>query len=293
VLEAHTNACKYSEPDWLTSARFNPESTSTLKAYGKVLEAYAISEKVKYVKLLDGGITDNFGTIALSVARARAQTPYGPLTARQAVRLNRLLFLVADAGVESDPDWTQRKKGPGGAALALSIVNSSMTSATRTAYDAMRLTLNEWHGDLIDYRCELPLDEVRALRGTLQGWDCEEVKLFVGEVSFDGLDEAMQTQLNGIPTRLKLETAQVYLTIKAGRLSTRQNSEFNGFLRSIEQKGPIKPPPSARPVSPRSAIEGVRADRDTGAAGGRCHRRAAASCAGVVGWGVGLSVSGC
>ncbi|MFT7596383.1 MAG: putative acylesterase/phospholipase RssA [Paracoccaceae bacterium] len=73
VLEAHTKACNYTEPDWLTSARFNPGATATLKAHGKVLEAYADPKKVRYVKLLDGGVTDNFGTIALSVTRAGAK----------------------------------------------------------------------------------------------------------------------------------------------------------------------------------------------------------------------------
>ncbi len=251
VLEAHTRNCNYTEPDWLTTARFNPEATATLRAYGKELENYANPEKVKYVKLLDGGITDNFGTIALSVARARAQTPYGPLSARQAVRLNRFLFLVANAGVESDPAWTRRKKGPGGAALAVAIVNSAMASATRTAYDAMRLSLNDWHRDVIDYRCDLSLGEVRRLRGTSRGWDCRDVKLFVGQVSFDGLDQDTQAQLNEIPTRLRLKESQVDLAIDAGRRSTRQNPEFNGFLRSIEIGG-TRPPAGATRISPLS-----------------------------------------
>jgi hypothetical protein len=98
----------------------------------------------------------------------------------------------------------------------------------------------------------LPLDKVRQLRGTLKDWDCEDVKLFIGEVSFDGLDEGMQDQLNGIPTRLKLEAEQVDLAILAGRLSTWQNPEFNGFLRSIEQGGPAKPPAGATRITPVS-----------------------------------------
>ena len=253
VLEAHTRKCDYREPDWLTSARFNPEATSALKAHGKVLESYADPEKVKYVKLLDGGTTDNFGTIAFAVERAKAQNPYGPLTAEQAVRVNRMLFLVANAGVESNHKWTQRKKGPGGIELALSIVNSSMASATRTAYDAMRLTLNDWQEDIVEYRCSLSLAQVRQLRGTTQGWDCADLKIFVSEVSFEGLDEEMRAQLNEIPTRLRLETEQVDLAIQAGRVSTRSNPEFNGFLRSLDGGGPVRPPAGATRITPRQS----------------------------------------
>ena len=50
----------------------------------------------------------------------------------------------------------------------------------------MRLTLEGWHADLIDYRCSLSRTEVRRLRGSLAGWDCRDLKLFVGEVSEAG-----------------------------------------------------------------------------------------------------------
>jgi len=256
VLKAHTETCDYREPDWLTTARFNPEATAALKAHGRVLQSYADPEKVKYVKLLDGGITDNFGTIALSVARAKAANEYGPLTAEQAVRLNRLLFLVANAAVEADLAWTQRPSGPGGVELARSIVQSSMGSATRTAYDAMRLTLDRWHADVVAYRCALPLSEVRRLRGTTRGWDCRDLKLFVGEVSFQGLPEAMRDELNRIPTRLKLKTRQVDLAIRAGRMATRQHPEFNGFLRASGLTGPALIAAADRPAPRRIAPVG-------------------------------------
>jgi len=256
VLEAHTQDCNYTEPDWLTSARYNPEATAALKAHGKVLESYADPSRVKYVKLLDGGTTDNFGTIAFAVERAKAQNPYGPLTAEQAVRLNRMLFLVANAGVEKNPQWTKRKKGPGGVELAMSIVNSSMASATRTAYDALRLTLSDWQADMVEYRGALPLPEVKRLRGSLEGWDCADLKIFISEVSFDGLPREMQDELNRIPTRLRLETEQVDLAIAAGRQSTRENPEFQGFLRALEAGAGRRPPDGARRIAPQRVVPG-------------------------------------
>ena len=251
VLEAHTSDCNYQEPDWLTAARHNPEATAAMKRQGQVLESYADPDRVKYVKLLDGGITDNFGTVALSVARAKAQNRYAPLTPEQAVRIKRLLFLVANAGVERDPAWTRRQRGPGGVGLAMSIVSSAMGSATRTAYDAMRLTLDDWQADVIDYRCSLPLSEVRRLRGTTSGWDCRDVKLFIGEVSFKALDQEMQDDLNAIPTRLKLKTEQVDLAIAAGRMATEMNPEFNGFKRASGLEAASVPGAGGRRIAPR------------------------------------------
>jgi predicted acylesterase/phospholipase RssA len=233
VLEAHQGKCAYREPDWLTAARFNPEATSAMRAHAGALESYADPEKVKFVKLLDGGVTDNFGTTGLAVERARAQAAYAPMTPEEAVKLKRLLFLVADAGVQKDYKWTQKIPGPGGIGLAAQIASASLSAATRSGYDAMRGEVRQWQEDLIEWRCALPLSEVRRLRGSTAGWDCADVKLFVGQANFDGVDATMRDRLNRIPTRLRLKTEEVDLAIEAGRLATRASPEFNGFLASL------------------------------------------------------------
>ena len=115
----------------------------------------------------------------------------------------------------------------------------------------MRLTLDDWQADVIDYRCSLPLSEVRRLRGTTSGWDCRDVKLFIGEVSFKALDQEMQDDLNAIPTRLKLKTEQVDLAIAAGRMATEMNPEFNGFKRASRLEAASVPGAGGRGIAPR------------------------------------------
>lgn len=234
VLEAHPKQCAYREPDWLTAARYNPEATAAMRAHARALESYTNPEEVKFVKLLDGGITDNFGTTGLAVERARAQVPYAPLTAEEAVQLKRMLFLVANAGVDKDYGWTQKVEGPGGVNLAMSIATSAMSAASRSGYDSMRGELRLWESELIEWRCALPLARVRNLRGTIEGWDCKDVKLFVGEASFASLPSNLRNELDAVPTRLKLPEAQVDMVIEAGRQATRLTPEFNGFLVSLE-----------------------------------------------------------
>ncbi|MDN5788095.1 patatin-like phospholipase family protein [Pseudorhodobacter sp.] len=234
VLQVHQGKCAYKEPDWLTAARFNPEASAAMRAHARALESYSDPEKVKFVKLLDGGITDNFGTTGLAVERARAQAPYAPMTAAEAVRLKRLLFLVADAGVQHDYSWTQTAKGPGGPGLGAAVANAAISSATRSGYDAMRGEMKRWQEDLIEWRCALPAHEVRRLRGAAPGaWDCADVKLFVGMANFDGVDPAMHKALNKVPTRLRLKPEEVDLVIEAGRIATRNAPEFNGFVQSL------------------------------------------------------------
>ncbi|MFC3084741.1 patatin-like phospholipase family protein [Tabrizicola soli] len=234
VLRAHQGDCAYREPDWLTAARYNPEATAAMRAHARALESYTDPNEVKFVKLLDGGITDNFGTTGLAVERARAEVPYAPLTAEEAVKLKRMLFLVANAGVESDYGWTQKVAGPGGVNLAMSIASSAMSAASRSGYDSMRGELRLWEMELIEWRCALPLAEVRRLRGDTGGWDCRDVKLFVGEASFASLPSDLRDEMNRVPTRLKLEGDQIDKVIAAGRMAVRATPEFNGFLASLD-----------------------------------------------------------
>jgi NTE family protein len=145
-----------------------------------------------------------------------------------------MLFLVANAGVDKDYDWTQKVQGPGGVNLAMSIATSAMAAASRSGYDSMRGELRLWEAELIEWRCALPMSEVRKLRGSTQGWDCKDVKLFVGEASFASLPTALRDRLDAVPTRLKLPTDQVDMVIAAGRQATRATPEFNGFLASLD-----------------------------------------------------------
>lgn len=234
VLEAHHGKCDYREPDWLTAARYNPEATAAMRAHARALESYTNPDEVRFVKLLDGGITDNFGTTGLAVERARAQVPFAPLTPQEAVKLKRMLFLVANAGVQEDYDWTRKVPGPGGVGLGLSIASSAMAAASRSGYDSLRGELRFWEQELIEWRCALPLSEVRRLRGSTAGWDCKDVKLFVGEASFASLPDPLRDRLDQVPTRLKLKVAEVDMVIEAGRLATRATPEFNGFLASLD-----------------------------------------------------------
>jgi hypothetical protein len=195
--------------------------------------ANSVLNPLTLVQLLDGGITDNFGTTGLAVERARAQAPYAPMTPTEAVRMSRMLFLVVNAGVEKDYSWTRKVPGPGGLGLGMSIATASMSAATRSGYGAMKGELRRWQDDLIEWRYALPLAEVRRLRGLAGGWDCTDVKPFVGQASFEGAPLAMRDRLNKVPTRLRLTTDDVDLVIQVRRLATRATPEFNGFPASL------------------------------------------------------------
>jgi len=188
------------------------------------------------VKLLDGGLTDNFGITGFALARGSSQTPHGPLTAKEAVNLRRMMFMVANAGQAPSADWANEVAGPAGFDLVAAITDTAIRSSTREGYEAFRLAVKEWHQQLIDYRCSLPRSTVRKLLVNKGKWRCRDLKLFVGQINFDQAPQAMRSKLNAIPTRLKLPIAEVDLAIRAARMTLKQNTTFNAFLRSFKNR---------------------------------------------------------
>ena len=111
VIQNFPGGCPTPLPDWVERVRSDPDAAPLIKTYADALERYH-SGDVKYVKLLDGGIVDNYGLAAITVRRLASNTPYGPLEPEEAVKLRRFLFLVVDfrpcafGRLGADHTWT-------------------------------------------------------------------------------------------------------------------------------------------------------------------------------------------
>ena len=101
VIQNYPGGCPVGLPSWVDRVHNNPNAQPLIKSYADALERYR-SGAIKYVKLLDGGLVDNYGLAGFTIARLASNTPDGPLAPQEAVKLRRFLFLVVDAG--RDPD---------------------------------------------------------------------------------------------------------------------------------------------------------------------------------------------
>ena len=150
-------------------------------------------------------------------------------------------------GRDNNAKWANEVAGPSALELVTAIADTAMESATREGYDSFSSTMRKWQQDLINYRCALSRAEVKRLRGSWRGWNCRELKIFIGQLRFDQLDPAMEAALNKVPTRLKLPREQVDLTIRAGRLALQKSTAFRSFLsnvRGLRVKGKRRISPS-------------------------------------------------
>ncbi|HZH52436.1 MAG TPA: patatin-like phospholipase family protein [Microvirga sp.] len=234
-VENFGGACGSKVPQWYQRGIADPTAPATLRASAAAVMRYrADPERFRYVKLLDGGLTDNFGIHSLAVARTNRDRPYMPMTAEQAVRVKRLLFLVVDAGRDPAGNWPRHLASPSGFELAGVVTDAAIDFGVYKGYDYFTTIMRDWQDDLRRWRCSLSDAEVVKLRGTLSGWNCAELTFTVGRVSFEDAGPELKDQLDKVPTRFKLDPQTLETVISAGETALRNNPVFRSFIR----KGP-------------------------------------------------------
>jgi hypothetical protein len=78
VLETFPGGCSTRLPDWIERARHNPDAQPLLRSFAETTARYH-DGSMKYVKLLDGGLVDNFGLSGFSIGILAAQRGHDPI----------------------------------------------------------------------------------------------------------------------------------------------------------------------------------------------------------------------
>lgn len=232
IIESFHSDCNMPLPPAVVEAAKKPGDSPLVYSFAKGLER-ARSGQVKYIKLLDGGLVDNYGLSGLTIARAASGTPYGPLLPREAVSLRRFLFVVVDAGTGPQGDWSQTVEGPTGKQLIGAVMDTMLDANKRASYSAFEATLKNWREQLMRWRCGLKSAEVARLRGKGGRWNCRDVTFTVARVSFEQLDAARAKRLNEIPTSFTLPAASVDDLTAAGGDALKANPAYQSFARGL------------------------------------------------------------
>jgi len=217
-------------PAELAALRPQPEGSRVLNAILKALAAYRDPKHVRFIKLADGGLTDNVAVSTMTLSRLALGTPYAPLTEREAVKIRRLLLIVVDASRGPNGDWTLQQIGPSGVDQALSATDAAVDAAARYAADAFGGMIKEWQDAVIGFRCGLTPDDVVRLGGPAQ-WSCSDVKFSLAYLAIDELESPVRERIEAIPTRLTLDAEQVDAAIEAAREGTLGLHRLRAYLQ--------------------------------------------------------------
>jgi NTE family protein len=253
VIQGFPGGCSVPLPPWVERVRNDQSAPPLLKLFANAMHRYHTGE-VRFVKLLDGGVVDNYGLAGFTIARLASATPYGPLEPEEGVKLRRLLFLVVDAGRAPSGAWAQTVEGPSGANLITAASDTATESGAVGSYSAFQDTMDNWQDALVDWRCKLSAADRRRF-GAPPGWNCRDVKIFVGRVAFDQLGPQRAAALNSVETAFKLPPEQVDMVISAGHDAVKSSSVFRSFLTSLGGRPPPPGVPVAAPAgTPQEAL---------------------------------------
>ncbi len=233
VLKTYPDACPNTLQDMLGNRPpgESMENQRLRAALYRALRDFRDPNAGRYLKLVDGGLTDNLGLVSILQSRILLGTPYGPISELDAVSLRKVLFIVVDAGQGPSGDWMREMSGPSGIDMATAAVDAAIESTMRMSYDGFVPMMRQWERDIITYRCALPPARQQALKQQRVDWRCDDVSFSVSSVSFASLGEREETMLNAIPTRLTLPAAQIDQLIAAGRRATTDNVVVKRFAR--------------------------------------------------------------
>ena len=230
ILEAYPERCKAPLPGWIEKALHNPNAPPLLRAFAQGIARYR-DGTVKYIKLLDGGLVDNYGLSGFTIGRESSEVPYGPLTQTQAARLRRILFLVVDAGQAPQGDWSRALEGPSGVDLINAITGAALGASVRSSYTAFEITMKTWRDAIVHWRCALPATQIARLGGA--GTNCRDLQIYIGRIAFDQLDPERAKRLGAVPTRLKLPAETVDDLIGAGGEALAKHPTYKAFLGGL------------------------------------------------------------
>jgi len=231
VIQTFPGKCNDRLPPWIARARDNANAAPMLNSFAKAISRYH-DGSMPYIKLLDGGLVDNYGLAGFTIARLSSDTPYGPLSPRQAVKLRRGLFLVVDAKTGLSGNWINTIEGPTGADLVKAAADTAIDASVAGSFTAFNATMTDWQAALVRWRCGLSAAE-RAKYGAGPGWNCRDLKFYVGRVGFDQLDQSRAAELETIPTRFRLPPEQVDSVVEAGRDALRASPALRSFAAGL------------------------------------------------------------
>lgn len=231
VLETFPGGCSAPLPPWLDRVRHDPNAQPLLRSYAAAQTRYR-DGSMRYVKLLDGGLVDNYGLSGITIGLLAAQHPYEPLSERQAAKLKRILFLVVDAGRGVSGDFVQTLEGPSGVELVSAAADTAIDSSVRSSYAAFTALANDWSGKLKRWRCGLSAAD-RSRLGVGANWKCGDVAIYVERIGFDRLGQERAGMLNAIPTRFSLPPEQVDQLITGGSDALRASKAYQQFRRGL------------------------------------------------------------
>ncbi len=227
--------CQFKTPQWILSGlKQKNNSRRKLKAQGA--NTYLTNKDYQYVKLMDGGLSDNIGLRGPLNALKTTDSPWSVLQLINQGRIKRVLVIVVNAKTENGNKWYKKKKSPG----ITSVAGFTATNALNDySFDTVELLKSFFR----DYKTQSAtrnyvLKKVRGYDSSFTLPNLPNPKLNVVEIAFDQLPkekEHLKGCLEALPTNFNLSKERVDLLIESAQYLLFQSKEFNRFMKATDK----------------------------------------------------------
>jgi len=178
------------------------------------LNSYAQKDQRQYIHLVDGGITDNLGLLAIYEMVEIAGGAKSFLDSIGGVPAPRIIMISVNASTTPQYDIELTNQNPS-VEDTINLVTDAQIHRTNVA------TMELMHNSIRRWSSELATTE-------------QSVDSYFVEIDFNGIPEAeRKLYFNQIPTNYSLTEAQVDDLIAAGRELLVSNTEFQRFIRDL------------------------------------------------------------
>ncbi len=214
VLKNHAD-CESRSSSLLAQAKKRFEGIPQLKAKVEGLSSYALKDKRRFIHLVDGGITDNLGLLALYDIVEVAGGARQFMRNVGAKPTSKLVIISVNASTKPRYVMERSNKVPSLEDTINAVSDIQLHNANAATLQTLKTSVKRWSADL----------------STAQ----QQVEPYFIEIDFDSIQQPSRRLFyNQIPVSLSLKKNQIDKLIQAGRELVLSNTEFQRLMRDLQ-----------------------------------------------------------
>lgn len=238
TLRNYAGTCGYPLPQWATQALDEGDVATRNYQLAMRARAYLNREKIPFIHLLDGGLSDNLGIRPILDLVSISGGAWNALKVLGLPATRRVVLVVVNAQtVTSQEEIGQLEQVPFTHSLK-SATSVPLNSYSFETLSLIRELMKTWDQDIVVGRCwEL------ANQG-LDQTGCYDIDHFLIEVSFDQIpDEARREHFKHLPTSFRLPAESVDELRRAAADILEHSADFKKMLED-QIRAPARSVPS-------------------------------------------------
>jgi len=223
TLKSFSQECRAPHRDWIDRALSQGAGAENYDVARK-LTRYVDGRPMPFLRLLDGGITDNLG---LRGSIMSPVTHYGDVVAMAGAftkedldEVTDVLVLVANAQIYPDYEWSKEGSDPGIYSMLMSSFDAALDLLNTETIQQAKRRFDKW-GDLVNRR-----------RGPRQA----KVRVHFVDLTFDGIEDKKDREyFNTIPTALAIEPQALERVIELPKQLLNDSFDFQRFVYMVNE----------------------------------------------------------